>query len=89
MAAHPRLTLAAFGVLWFAVYLIQCWHWPFAACWMCKGNPRKHQNSRRKAWRYCRWCKRTGERLRIGRRIWAYFAKSRQRATRATKGTRR
>lgn len=80
MRAHPHLTLAAFGAGWVVWYLLACAFWPFAACWFCKGDPRKFQNSRRKAWRYCRWCKRTGTRLRVGRRVWAYFAGTRKRA---------
>lgn len=62
-------------------YLVRCALWPFARCWACKGKTQKFDPmSRRKAWRDCRVCKGSGRRLRIGRRAWAYFSKSRRKA---------
>jgi hypothetical protein len=51
-----------------AVYLLACWIWPFAACQRCDGLGRFHSPSG-KAWRRCRRCKGTGERLRTGHRV--------------------
>jgi hypothetical protein len=78
MAAHPRVTLAAIGLLATLGYLLACWLWPFAACWWCEGG-RKYQNERRKTWRRCGWCEGTGQRRRIGRVVWAYYDRSRKR----------
>lgn len=50
------------------VYLLACWIWPFAACHRCEGLGRFRSPSG-KAWRRCRRCKGTGERLRVGHRV--------------------
>jgi hypothetical protein len=80
MQAHPGVTLAALGALWAGWYLLACAFWPFARCLRCKGQGRAYQNSKRKSWRTCRWCKGSGQRRRVGRAVWAYFAQSRRAA---------
>lgn len=84
MAAHPGFTITAFAALWAAGYVIVCAIWPFAACLFCDGG-RKYQNERRKTWRRCGWCKGTGQRRRVGRAVWAYYAGARKRATRGNR----
>lgn len=81
LAAHPRVTLMLIGLAWATWYLLACWLWPFSACWWCEGG-RKYQSKRRKAWRPCRRCRGTGQRRRIGRVVWAYFAGSKKQAKR-------
>jgi hypothetical protein len=53
-------------------YLGSCWLWPFRKCWVCDGTS-KHSRRDRKVHRPCRWCRGSGRRLRIGRRIWNHF----------------
>jgi hypothetical protein len=53
------------------VYLLACWWWPFAPCVRCSGLGKFHSWwGSGKAWRKCRLCKGTGDRLRVGRRVW-------------------
>jgi hypothetical protein len=81
LGAHHVVFGALVVTAWSLWYLACCAIWPFARCWWCRGNARKYQNKRtKKAWRNCRVCKGTGMRLRLGRRAWAYFGKSRQKA---------
>jgi hypothetical protein len=44
-------------------YAMACWVTPFARCRWCSRDDRKKA-------RHCRWCRGTGLRLRIGRRVW-------------------
>jgi hypothetical protein len=55
------------------VYAVQCAIWPFAACGKCEGQG-KFLSPSGKAWRRCRRCKGSGERVRIGRRLWTWLA---------------
>lgn len=67
MSAYLILTLGgAAAALW---YVIHCAFWPFAACWRCGGDGKFRSGSGR-SWRRCRRCKGSGERVRLGRRIW-------------------
>lgn len=50
-------------------YLIECWWYPWARCWWCRGAG-KHSRQDRLVWRSCRVCRGTGSRLRVGRRLW-------------------
>jgi hypothetical protein len=50
------------------VYALSCWWWPFAHCLCCHGAG-KHHRGDGKVHRLCRWCKGSGRRLRIGRRV--------------------
>lgn len=51
------------------VYAVSCAWWPFAKCWCCDGAG-KHSRKDGKVHRLCRWCKGSGRRLRVGRRMW-------------------
>lgn len=67
---------AAIIVLALAYYAVSCWVWPMRDCWCCKGHGHHrpdgdHKTHRRgKVSRPCRWCKSSGKRWRIGRRVW-------------------
>lgn len=64
------LTLAGLALVLAAlVYAASCIVFPFGRCWCCSGDG-KHHRKDRKVHRRCRWCKGTGARLRIGRRMW-------------------
>jgi hypothetical protein len=52
------------------VYAVSCAVRPFRDCWCCSGQGHHRSKGNRKLSRPCRWCKQTGKRLRIGRRIW-------------------
>lgn len=70
-------TLAATATVMVAVagYLIACWLFPFAACFRCEGSGKKRSSSGR-AWRRCRRCKGTGSRLRFGRKVGNWLART-------------
>lgn len=57
------------------VYALSCWLYPMRDCWCCGGaghhRPKddKGRHGRGQVSRPCRWCRRTGKRLRIGRRL--------------------
>lgn len=55
------------------VYGVECWWWPFAACGKCGGAGRFRSPSGR-AWRRCRRCKGSGERVRVGRKLWTWLS---------------
>lgn len=61
---------AAAGGAW---YVFACWWWPFAACGKCEGVGKFRSPSGR-AWRKCRRCKGSGERVRVGRRLWTWLS---------------
>lgn len=63
----------AAAVVALAWYTIACWWWPFAACLKCDGRGKFTSKSGR-AWRRCRKCKGSGERVRVGRRLWTWLA---------------
>jgi hypothetical protein len=54
-------------------YVFACAWFPFAACRKCQGAG-NFRSSSGKAWRRCRRCRGSGERIRLGRKIWNYFA---------------
>lgn len=62
-------TLAAVRVAW---YVLSCWHWPLGKCMCCKGAGR-HARKDGAVFRDCWWCRGTGRRWRIGRRVWNFF----------------
>ena len=66
-------------VLLGAGYVLSCWWWPFTACPRCEGG--KKYGSGRKVWRDCRRCRGSGRRLRVGRRVWNYYAARRKQAS--------
>lgn len=63
---------AAIGSLLAAalVYAVSCAVWPFARCWVCHGQAHHSPRGNHRISRPCRWCKASGRRLRIGRRVW-------------------
>ncbi|XTZ17023.1 hypothetical protein ACQSSU_06500 [Micromonospora echinospora] len=64
--------LTATGILLAAAlaYAVSCAVWPFARCWVCDGKAHHTPKGNTRISRPCRWCKATGKRLRIGRRVW-------------------
>ncbi len=73
------LLMIAAVVVWILYYAGSCWLFPLADCFCCKGNG-KHARKDRKVFRRCWWCRGSGARWRIGRRIWNYFHRKRARA---------
>lgn len=68
------------AVLWLsfvaALYAGSCWWFPYAPCWCCDGKGR-HYRKDGKVLRDCKWvCKGSGRRLRIGRRLWNRYKRS-------------
>ncbi len=50
------------------VYAVECWVFPFAFCSKCKGAG-KVVGPGGKIFRNCWWCRGSGRRIRIGRRV--------------------
>lgn len=71
-----RATIAASAIALalLAWYPMSCWLHPLRDCWCCKGKgvhrPVDSNGKPRRIARPCRWCRQTGKRIRIGRRIW-------------------
>lgn len=67
-----RATITATGLILAAllVYAVSCAVRPFRDCWVCDGKAHHRSKRNPKLSRPCRWCKATGKRLRIGRRLW-------------------
>lgn len=61
-------------IIWYAG---SCWLWPYAHCRICAGTGR-HERSDGKVHRPCWWCRGSGRRLRIGRRIYNRYARARR-----------
>lgn len=77
-----RLIVTAIVLAVAGWYAFACWFFPFRACTWCKGTSRWHQpgqskRRRRRHFRACWVCKGTGKRLRIGRRIYNFVARTR------------
>lgn len=49
-------------------YIGLCWHKPFRKCFLCHGYGRRAHKKPGRLPKDCRWCRRTGLRLRLGRR---------------------
>jgi len=75
------VTLTAIVLSAAAIYLLACWAWPFAACRACHGDKRRRSPTGR-SWRTCKRCKGTGQRLRVGRRIWNHWSRTYERGNR-------
>lgn len=75
----PTVTAIGLALAAALAYAVSCYVWPFTDCWLCKGNGHHRPDSNRKLSRPCRWCKATGKRLRIGRRV-ANAVRDRRRA---------
>ena len=52
------------------VYALGCWRWPYTNCPRCGGEGKRRAWWSRRAWRPCRRCKGSGQRLRRGRRLY-------------------
>lgn len=72
---------------WFAlslavivVYVAVCCIWPFANCRRCKGSG-KSRSPWGDAYRRCGRCKGSGERVRVGRRMWTWWAETYSKGT--------
>jgi hypothetical protein len=68
------LIVATAGLVLAGWYALSCWLWPMRDCWVCRGTghhrPTDSNGRRGRVSRPCRWCKASGKRLRIGRRMW-------------------
>lgn len=64
------------------VYAALCWAFPFAPCRRCHGVGRIRARAGLfgHSVRDCRWCRGSGRRLRLGRRLWNALARRHQRA---------
>lgn len=67
------MTLAALATVLILGYSLLCWMRPFGRCSRCKGAG-IHQTLITRRYRPCRMCQASGLRLRIGRRLYNYFA---------------
>ncbi|SCL20466.1 hypothetical protein [Micromonospora inyonensis] len=67
---QATLTAIAIGTLAALGYAVSCAVWPFARCWVCDGKAHHTPKGNTRISRPCRWCKATGRRLRLGRRVW-------------------
>ena len=64
------LLFLAIGV----AYAVSCWRWPLTDCLRSRCEAGKiYRRSKRTVWRECWWCKGTGKRMRVGRRIFNWF----------------
>jgi hypothetical protein len=70
-----------------ARYAALCWLQPFADCPLCHGLGHRAGVNRRtgkaRRGRPCRWCRTTGKRLRVGRRVFNYLTAKATRVARA------
>lgn len=51
-------------------YALSCAVRPYRDCWLCDGKAHHRSKRNPKLSRPCRWCRSTGKRLRLGRRLW-------------------
>jgi hypothetical protein len=56
-------------LLWLVLYAVVCWLFPTMRCTRCDGSGRRYQNKRKKSWRPCPRCNKTGERDRPGVKV--------------------
>lgn len=78
VAAHTDPTagywiVGGLAALWLLAYPVACLIWPYGKCRSCGGSGRRHATFGGKGFRYCRRCKGSGARLRIGRRIFNHL----------------
>ncbi|MDG4798988.1 hypothetical protein [Micromonospora sp. WMMD980] len=64
------LTTTAIGVALVLFVVARIALFPLKDCWCCSGQGVHRSDLNRKHQRRCWWCKGTGKRWRIGRRIW-------------------
>lgn len=76
----PLTTLASPTLLTLLVvtlgYALACTAWPFKPCGRCHGTA-KRRSPLGGAFRFCRHCRGTGRRLRLGRRAWNHLRRHR------------
>jgi hypothetical protein len=60
--------LAGLGA--FGLYMLGCLVWEYGPCLACRSNPRRNPGSTARRHGRCKVCRGTGERLRVGTRIW-------------------
>lgn len=73
------LLLVAVGLAVAGWHYTACALFPFANCGRCSGSGKTHSRSGRH-FRPCRRCRGTGRRLRLGRRVWNWLRRTRDRA---------
>jgi hypothetical protein len=61
--------LITFTILGTGCYLLSCAIWPYKPCRLCDGSKRHMAVGTERAYRRCLWCKGSGERLRLGRKV--------------------
>ena len=70
---RPLLTATVVILAIATVYGLSCWIYPMRDCWVCEGHgnhrPKGEKGRRSRISRRCRWCRGSGKRLRIGRRV--------------------
>lgn len=72
------LTAISFIALVVLGYTASCACWPMARCaWPGCDGGRLYRGNQRRIFRDCRWCRGTGRRLRIGRRVWNAYRRRR------------
>ncbi|MDG9673035.1 hypothetical protein [Micromonospora sp. DH14] len=64
------LTASAIALTLVVIYVVRIALFPLKDCWCCKGQGVHRSESNPKHSRRCWWCKNTGKRWRIGRRVW-------------------
>ncbi len=73
-------TLYAVTAAALTIYALACWIAPFGRCQTCKGTGSR-QTFLTQRHRPCRWCRGSGLRLRIGRRLYNFAARIHHDAT--------
>lgn len=64
------LTATAIGLVLVVITVVRIALYPLKDCWCCDGAGVHRSDSNRRHSRRCWWCKGSGKRWRIGRRIW-------------------
>ncbi|NBE80283.1 hypothetical protein [Micromonospora rubida] len=64
------LTAAAIALILALTWAVRLTLFPLADCWCCNGQGVHRSKSNPKHSRRCWWCKSTGKRWRMGRRVW-------------------
>ncbi|MEU8327130.1 hypothetical protein [Micromonospora sp. NPDC048839] len=64
------LTASAIVLIAALIYVVRIALFPLKDCGCCKGHGVHRSDSNRKHSRRCWWCKGSGKRWRIGRRVW-------------------
>jgi len=73
--------LILLGLIGLACYVVHSLIWPFRACRKCQGLGRFHSSSGG-SWHYCRKCGGRGAEVRLGRRLWTWWTRTKDRGSR-------